>query len=43
MTTADTEIAGVPVPAGTPVTLCIGRANRDPEVFSNPDRLEIDR
>jgi cytochrome P450 len=43
MTTADTEIAGVPVPAGTPVTLCIGGANRDPEVFANPDRLEIDR
>jgi len=39
MTMADTEIAGRPVRAGTPITLCIGAANRDPEVFDNPDQL----
>jgi len=43
MTMADTEIADRHVPAGTPVTLCIGGANRDPEVFENPDQLNIDR
>lgn len=43
MTMADTEIAGRRVPAGTPVTLCIGAANRDPEVFADPDRLDITR
>ena len=43
MTVADTEIAGRKVPAGTPITLCIGAANRDPEVFENPDQLDIAR
>ena len=43
MTMADTEIAGRPVRAGTPITLCIGAANRDPEVFDNPDQLDIAR
>ena len=43
MTMQDTEIAGRRVPAGTPVTLCIGAANRDPEVFENPDQLNITR
>jgi cytochrome P450 len=43
MTMADTEIAGHPVAAGTSINLCIGAANRDPEVFPDPDRLNIDR
>jgi cytochrome P450 len=43
MTMADTEIGGRPIAAGTPVTLCIGAANRDPEAFPDPDRLDIDR
>ena len=43
MTMADTELAGRRVPAGTPITLCIGAANRDPEVFENPDQLDIAR
>lgn len=37
------EIAGETFPAGTLVTLCIGAANRDPAVFTDPDRLDITR
>jgi cytochrome P450 len=43
MTTVDTEIGGVAVARGTPVTLCIGAANRDPEQFPEPDRFDIRR
>jgi cytochrome P450 len=43
MTTSDTEIGGVPVARGTPITLCIGAANRDPEQFAEPDRFDIRR
>ena len=37
------EIGGVPVAAGTGITLCIGAANRDPAVFPDPDRFDIGR
>ena len=43
MTTADVEIGGHAFPAGTPVTLCIGAANRDPERFERPDLLDVGR
>ncbi|NVH71192.1 cytochrome P450 [Paraburkholderia sp. JPY432] len=43
MTTVDTEIGGVAVARGTPVTLCIGAANRDPEQFAEPERFDIRR
>ncbi|MGE8489536.1 MAG: cytochrome P450, partial [Paraburkholderia nemoris] len=43
MATVDTEIGGVAVASGTPVTLCIGAANRDPEQFAEPDRFDIRR
>ena len=43
ITTEATEIGGVRLPPGTPVTLCIGAANRDPEVFADPDRLDLAR
>ena len=43
MTTIDTEIGGMPVGQGTPITLCIGAANRDPEQFSEPERFDIRR
>jgi len=43
MTTAPAEIAGIALPAGTSVTLCIGAANRDPEQFPDPDRFDIAR
>jgi cytochrome P450 len=41
--TADTEIDGIAMPQGTRLTLCIGAANRDPEVFADPERLDITR
>ncbi len=43
ITTADVAIGGVALPPGTPVTLCIGAANRDPALFADPDRLDIAR
>ena len=41
--TADTEIGGIPLLAGTRLTLCIGAANRDPAQFPDPDRLDVGR
>ena len=43
LTTADFEFDGVAVPAGTILTLGIGAANRDPDVYPDPDRLDIGR
>jgi cytochrome P450 len=40
---ADAAIGDIPVPRGTPVTLCIGAANRDPEQFPSPERFDIAR
>jgi cytochrome P450 len=37
------EIGGIAMPAGTPVTLCIGAANRDPLQFPDPERFDISR
>lgn len=37
------EIAGQSYPEGTLITLGIGAANRDPEEFPDPDRLDITR
>jgi cytochrome P450 len=42
-TTRDVEIGGVALAAGTGVTLAIGAANRDPERFAQPDRLDLAR
>ncbi|WP_073252819.1 cytochrome P450 [Cryptosporangium aurantiacum] len=39
----DTEVAGVPVRAGTFLSVLIGGANRDPEVFDDPERFDIHR
>jgi len=36
-------LGGVTMPAGTQITLCIGAANRDPDEFSEPDKLDIGR
>ena len=43
MTTGPVELGGVTLPAGTPVTLCIGAANRDPAQFADPETLDIAR
>ncbi|TAG05521.1 MAG: cytochrome P450 [Burkholderiales bacterium] len=43
MSTADSVIGGVALPANTRITLCIGAANRDPAQFVDPDRLDITR
>jgi cytochrome P450 len=39
----DTEIAGVPVREEEIVVLLLGAANRDPEVFADPNRFDITR
>jgi hypothetical protein len=43
MTASPAVVGGVTLPAGTPLTLCIGAANRDPEQFPDPDRLDLRR
>lgn len=43
MTVEPVELGGVALAAGTPVTLCIGAANRDPAQFTEPERLDIGR
>lgn len=37
------EVDGVTVPEGVPLSLMLGGANRDPQVFERPDRLEVTR
>jgi cytochrome P450 len=37
------ELGGIAMPVGTPVTLCIGAANRDPAQFPDPERFVIAR
>jgi P450-derived glycosyltransferase activator len=39
----DADIAGTPTPKGTMITISLGGANRDPEVFTRPDELDITR
>jgi cytochrome P450 len=43
MTVEPVELGGFALPASTPVTLCIGAANRDPAQFADPERLDIGR
>ena len=43
MTTERVDLGGLTLSAGTPVTLCIGAANRDPAQFADPERLDIGR
>lgn len=42
-TTAEITLHGAKIPAGTDLHLCIGAANRDPDVFPNPDQFRLDR
>lgn len=39
----DTMLNGFAIPEGTSLTLMIGAANRDPEVFAGPDRFDPQR
>ena len=41
--TAPVTISGVEIAAGTNLHLCIGAANRDPEVFEEPTKFDIGR
>jgi cytochrome P450 len=43
MTTERVELGGVTLVPGTPVTLCIGAANRDPLQFTDPETLDVGR
>ncbi len=39
----DVELHGVTIPAGKPVFLINGAANRDPAAWTDPDKFDIDR
>ncbi len=39
----DVEVAGRRLPAGTRVTVLLGAANRDPDVFADPARFDVTR
>ena len=41
--TTDAELAGARIRAGDLVIVCLSAANRDPDVFSDPDRYDIRR
>jgi hypothetical protein len=41
--TEEVEVGGRVIAAGRPVFVAIGGANRDPEVFDEPDEFRIDR
>jgi cytochrome P450 len=41
--TEDIDVGGVVIPGGASIIVAIGGANRDPDVFDQPDRLRIDR
>jgi cytochrome P450 len=41
--TADTELRGVTIPAGSTVTVLLGAANRDERQFRDPDRFDVFR
>ena len=43
LVTEDVELAGVKIPAGSRVDICLGAANRDPAIWENPDVFDIFR
>lgn len=43
VTREEVTVSGTVIPAGAPVNLCIGAANRDPAHFAEPDTLSLRR
>jgi cytochrome P450 len=43
VTTEEVQLGGVTIPAGEVVMPLFGTANRDPSVFSDPDRFDVSR
>jgi len=43
MATRDAKLAGLDVPKGSVINVCLPGANRDPKVFPDPDRFDVDR
>jgi cytochrome P450 len=41
--TRDVEIEGVQIPAGSPINVCLGGANRDPSRWDHPDEFDMFR
>lgn len=42
-TTQDAELPNGRIPAGSPVALLLGSANRDPDAYDDPDRYDVTR
>ena len=42
-TTESVTLGGTDIPAGVPVLVALGAANRDPARFPSPDLLDLDR
>ena len=42
MAKVTTEVAGVPIPAGSTMMLLPGAANRDPKLFEHPNDFDVD-
>ena len=43
ITTSDYDVGGTTLPAGQNLVPLLGAANRDPDVFPEPDRLDLGR
>lgn len=43
LTTADVQVGGTAIPAGSLITVLLGSVNRDERLFDDPDTFDIDR